>query len=100
MIGVEEDKRDYFGAIKLMKNYLHQDNEVDLLVGNTSFDKLAKEFFKNNVKVRKYIKLSNESEKQGIHSIEQRIKSIKHDVENLTKTLDIKNLQRVCQQIS
>jgi hypothetical protein len=26
MIGVEEDKRDYFGAIKLMKHYLCEDN--------------------------------------------------------------------------
>lgn len=69
MIGVEEDKRDYFGAIKLMKHYLHEDNLVDVLMGDSSFDKLAKEFCKNNVKVRKYIKLSNESEKQGFHSI-------------------------------
>ncbi len=44
-----------------MKHYLCEDNEVDVLVGDTSFNKLAKEFFKNNVKVRKYIKLSNES---------------------------------------
>jgi hypothetical protein len=33
MIGVEEDRRDYYGAIKLMKHYLHEDNQVDVLVG-------------------------------------------------------------------
>lgn len=38
LIGVEEDKRDYFGAIKLMKHYLNEEcKEVDVLVGESSF---------------------------------------------------------------
>lgn len=43
-IGVEEDNRDYFGAIKLIKYYLCEENEVDVLVGESSSDTLTKEF--------------------------------------------------------
>ena len=32
-IGVEEDKRDYFGAIKLLKNYVNTENPIDVLTG-------------------------------------------------------------------
>lgn len=73
----------------MLKHYLNPDNEVDVLMGESSFEKLSREFFKSNIKVRKYIKISNESERQGIHSIEQRIRSTKDSVKFLTENLNV-----------
>lgn len=42
-IGVEEDKRDYYGATKLLRHYIDASKPIDLLCGRTSQQRLQRE---------------------------------------------------------
>jgi 3,4-dihydroxy 2-butanone 4-phosphate synthase/GTP cyclohydrolase II len=69
-IGVEQDKRDYIGAINLIKEFTNK--PIDILHGNTS-DKLIDVMKEENVNVRNFILMNDDSHKISNLSIRNRI---------------------------
>lgn len=94
-IGVEEDNRDYFGAINLLKHYIDPNKPIDLLCGNTSMHTLKEQFKKNKIIVRKHINISNDFDKTGFISIKNRVDSIGLYVNNSMNMLDTHKLNSV-----
>lgn len=78
-IGVEQDKRDYIGAINLIKEFI-PNNPIDILHGNSS-EKLINMMNEQKVNVRNFILMQDDHHKISNLSIRNRI----NDLPNIFK---------------
>lgn len=75
------------------------ENPIDLLIGYTSRETLERELKNNGVQVRKFISLSNDSERKGVFSIEQRIRSLEQNTFEMVDYLDTGVLSKITERL-
>jgi 3,4-dihydroxy 2-butanone 4-phosphate synthase/GTP cyclohydrolase II len=72
-IGVQNDRRDYYGTMHLLSHFLSDNKKITVLHGNTSIKSLEKIFNDHNMIVNKWINISTNNESNGHLSIYERI---------------------------
>lgn len=76
MLGVEEDRRDYHGALTLLNTFTLEKSEseqIDVIHGDTSYDTLKSKMDEHNISVRHWIDVNLETDLFGYESIYSRI---------------------------
>lgn len=86
------DRRDYQGAISLMKTFLSQEPTIDILHGLTSKEFLEKELALQNIKVSNWFDVSS-IKPLGHETIFKRIIDINDRVEEFLFSNDCKNIK-------
>jgi 3,4-dihydroxy 2-butanone 4-phosphate synthase / GTP cyclohydrolase II len=74
-LGVEEDRRDYFGALTLLKTYsLNSERPtIDVIHGETSYPTLKSRMQEHNINVRRWINVDHQTDMLGHESIYTRM---------------------------
>ena len=76
-LGVETDRRDYYGALTLLKCYTLKRigiDTIDVIHGNTSFETLRLRMAEHSIRVRRWIDVDYQTDMFGYDSIYHRIK--------------------------
>jgi 3,4-dihydroxy 2-butanone 4-phosphate synthase/GTP cyclohydrolase II len=87
-IGVQTDRRDYYGAVKLLLNFINPNNPIDILHGDTSKDMLVEVFADHQITVRNWINIIQKTDHYGHDSIYNRIIQLEQVVEKILNDFD------------
>ena len=90
-LGVENDRRDYYGALTLLKTFsLKQSNSsfVDVIHGESSLDTLKRQMDVHNIRVRHWIDVNHQTDLFGYESVYYRICQIPEAIVQLKDTMN------------
>jgi 3,4-dihydroxy 2-butanone 4-phosphate synthase / GTP cyclohydrolase II len=90
-LGVEEDRRDYYGALTLLKTFSlskSRTHAIDVIHGETSYDTLKQKMDAHRIKVRHWIDVNHQTDLFGYESIYSRICQTPGILRRLRPTLD------------
>jgi len=104
---VEYDKRDYYGAIKLIKKFITSEQKIDIVHGDSSENILKDVLTKHKLNVRSWINVSKKADQFGHTSIHTRMSNLYKNVVSLMDEIKtnanyknlksfVKNNDRIC----